>query len=56
MVFLEVESPLSFHLNPVGFSFKIETNINKIENPVYTAHEYTEMPLKSIRDENENVP
>lgn len=51
-----VGSPLSFHLNPVGFTTKVETNINKIKNPLYSEHDYTELPLLFIKDENELVP
>ena len=51
-----IGSPLSFHLNTIGFATKVETNIMKLDNPVYTVHEYTQLPLKFIDYDHETVP
>ena len=48
----DIDSPLSFHLNPVGFTTNIITNINAKHEPVYTTHEFVNLPI-NIFDKNE---
>lgn len=52
----DCRSPLSYHLNPVGFDFDIVTDIEKIELPLYSEEDYISLPLEIIGCDSCIVP
>ena len=52
----QIGSPLSFHLNPVGFTTNIITNIPKLSMSPFTTHELPKLPLRFISEEHDVVP
>ena len=52
----DVGSPLSFHLNPVDFTTKIVTNIDHIDTPLYTEHDFLNLPFRFINKKNPVIP
>ena len=52
----QVGSPLSFHLNPVGFTINIITNIFELSMSSFTTHELPNLPLRFISEENDVDP
>ena len=51
-----IGSPLSFHLNPVGFTTNIITNITKQNTPELTLHEFVSLPLNFIKNDEALEP
>ena len=52
----QIGSPLSFHLNPVGFTTNIITNIPELSMSPFTTHELPKLPLSFISEEHDVVP
>ena len=52
----QIGSPLSFHLNPVGFTTNITTNIPELSISSFTIHEFPKLPLGFISKEHDVVP
>ena len=52
----QIGSPLSFHLNPVGFTINITTNIPELSISSFTIHEFPKLPLGFISKEHDVVP
>ena len=52
----QIGSPLSFHLNPVGFTTNIITNIPELSMSPFTTHELPKLPLSFISEEHGVVP
>ena len=52
----QIDSPLSFHLNPVGFTTNIITNIPELSMSPFTTHELPKLPLSFISEEHDVVP
>ena len=54
----QIGSPLSYHLNPVGFTTNSMTNIPELSMSPFTIHELPKLPLSFISDKNDvpNVP
>ena len=52
----QIGSPLSFHLNPVGFTINIITNIPELSMSSFTTHELPKLPLSFISEEDDVVP
>ena len=52
----QVGSPLSFHLNPVGFTTNITTNIPELSMSPFTTLELPKLPLSFISEEHDNIP
>ena len=52
----QIGSPLSFHLNPVGFTTNIITNIPELSMSLFTTHELPILPLSFISDEHDFIP
>ena len=52
----QIGSPLSFHLNPVGFTTNSITNIPELSMSSFTTHELPKLPLSFIIEENNVVP
>ena len=48
----QIGSPLSFHLNPVGFTINIITNIPELSMSLFTIHELPKLPLCFINEKN----
>ena len=48
----QIGSPLSFYLNPVGFTINIITNIPELSMSSFTTHELPKLPLRFISEEN----
>ena len=48
---LQIGSPLSFHLNPVGFTTNIITNIRELSIPPFTTHKLPKLHLSFISEE-----
>ena len=46
----QIGSPLSFHLNPVGFTINIITNIPELSMSSFTTHELPKLPLRFISE------
>lgn len=49
-------SPLSYHLNPVGFKYDIVTDIVKIDNFLFSDEDFMSLPLRIIDRESYIVP
>ena len=56
MLWFQICSPLSFHLNPVGFTTNIITNIPELYMSPFTTHELPKLPLSFISEEHDVVP
>ena len=56
MLWFQICSPLSFHLNPVGFTTNIITNIPELSMSPFTTHELPKLPLSFISEEHDVVP
>ena len=56
MLWFQICSPLSFHLNPVGFTTNIITNIPELSMSPFTTHELPKLPLRFISEEHDVVP
>ena len=52
----QIGSPLSFHLNPVGFTTNIITNIPELSMSPFTTHELPKLPPSFISEEHDVVP
>ena len=52
----QIGSPLSFHLNQVGFNINIIINIPELSMCSFTTHELPKLPLRFISEENDVVP
>ena len=52
----QIGSPLSFHLNPVGFTTNIITNIPELSMSPCTTHELPKLPVSFISEEHDNIP
>ena len=52
----QIESLLSFHLNPVGFTANIITNIPELTTSPFNTHELPKLPLSFISEEHDVVP
>ena len=52
----QIGSPLFFHLNPVGFTTNIITNIPELYMSPFTTHELPKLPLSFISEEHDVVP
>ena len=53
----QIGSPLSFHLNPVGFTTNIITNIPELSMSPFTTHELPKLPpLCFISEEHDVFP
>ena len=53
---LQIGSPLSLHLNPVGFTTNIITNIRELSIPPFTTHKLPKLHLSFISEENDVFP
>ena len=53
---VQVGSPLSFHLNPVGFATNIITNIPELSMFLYTTNESPKLLLSFISEEHDVFP
>ena len=51
------ESPLSYHLNPIGYDFEIKTNIPKLNQaPPHTQHLPVQLPFSFFQVDCEVIP
>ena len=48
----QIGSPLSFHLNPVGFTTNIITNIPELSMSPFTTHKLPKLPVSFISEEH----
>ena len=56
MLWFQICSPLSFHLNSVGFTNNIIKNIPELSMSPFTTHELPKLPLSFISEEHDVVP
>ena len=53
---VQIGSPLSFHLNPVGFATNIITNISELSMSSYTTNESPKLLLSFVSEEHDVFP